>query len=234
MIQKTIFCVAGDNTKYTLSGVYFDCNQTSMKMVAIDGRRLAMVESSYPKHEHPAFNAIIPAVFLNQIQRVLIDEGPLLFHFANNRIYFKFNHLELSSKILSGQFPNYKMFTPNHHEHTFRVNTQELINAVNLASVLVDSESNKLTCELGNNTNTLIIHSQNQEYGSSKEELFVQYQGPEQKVGLNHRLLSEILREVETEEADFFFNNPVSPFMIKEKNRSEYFFILMPMKLDAN
>ena len=230
MIQKVIFSVSSDNTKYTLDGVLLECSEDRIKMVAIDGRRMAMIENEYPKHQHQPFSAIIPQEFLSQLQKVLLTEGPLMFYFSDNILYVKFDNMECSTSILSGNFPDYKMFIPKTHDHLFNVNTQELVGAINLASVLMDTTSNKLAWKISENT--LNISAHNSDYGESKEDIFITYQGPEHNIGINFKLLSEILREIETEEAEFKFNNALSPLIIKEKNRSEYFFILMPMKLD--
>ena len=122
------------------------------------------------------------------------------------------------------------MFIPSRHENQFIVNAVEIKNAISLASVLVDAESNKLIWEL--NGNTLKVSAHNSNYGESHEELFIHYSGKPLKLGLNYKLLNEILKEIETDEIEYHFNNALSPLLLQEKNRNEYFYIMMPMKLD--
>ena len=230
MIKKVIFAVSNDNSKYTLNGVFFECQEKSLKMVAIDGRRMAMIENECPEHKHKTFSAIIPHPFLSQLQKILITEGPVTFYFFDNKLHFKLDNMEFSTSVLGGNFPDYNMFVPQTHEFILNANTSDLTEAVNLASVLIDSESNKLVWKINNNT--LNISAQNSNYGESKEDIFISYEGAEHNIGINYKLLIEILREIETTDIEFKFNNSVSPILVKEKNRNEYFFILMPMKLD--
>ena len=232
MIQKTIFCVAPDNTKYTLNGIFFECEKDDIKLIAIDGRRLALMKSNLPKHDQDPFSAILPQPFLNILVKILDTEGPVLFHFSDNQIFFKFDNMQFTSNILSGNFPDYKLFMPNTHEINFSGKTKELQNAVNLAGIMIDTESNKLTWNL--KENTLNVSSKSTNLGDSQENIVVSYAGEEMNIGINYKLVSDILREIETEEVEFHFNNNLAPIMIKEKNRSDYFYILMPMKLEED
>ena len=231
MIQKTIFAISHDSSRYVLNGIYMECEEEKITMVAIDGRRLAKVEMECPKHNHPPFSAILPHPFLIQIQRSITTGGPLMLHVSENRIYCKFDNIELQSSRLSGKFPDYSMFIPKTYDYEFSLLNREILNAINLASVLVDSESNKLIWTISENK--LNIRSKNIDYGESNEDIFISYKGKEQAIGLNYKLLSEILREIETEKVEFHFNNALSPVMIKEKDRNQYLFILMPMKLES-
>lgn len=230
MIQKVIFCVSTDNSKYTLDGIFFECLEKTMKMIGIDGRRMAMIESEYPENKHEDFSTIIPNQFLHQLQKVLLSEGVLDFYFSNNRLHVKVDNLEFSVSVLNGNFPDYKTFMPQTYQFNLTVSNRELINAIDLASVMVDPDSNKLMWKISENK--LNISTQHSDYGNSKEDVVIAYEGTAHEIGINYKLISEILKEIETKEVEFKFNNAVSPISINEKNRKEYFFILMPMKLD--
>ncbi len=230
MIQKTIFAVSTDNMKYTLNGVYLENKKNNSKMVAIDGRRLAIINSKLSSSEHDDFATIIPHQFLMEMQKIITDEGPLAYCFANNRLHFKLDNYFLSTNILSGKFPDYNMFIPEKHKNFFSVKTEDLIKAVKLASVMVDTESHKIIFHI-NDTN-LQIAAENNEYGQANEELLIHYEGESISFGLNYKLLIEILKQIEVEETQFSFTNASSPVLIKEKGRDEYFYIIMPMKLD--
>lgn len=230
MIQKTIFAVSNDTSKYTLNGILFEVKDKAIKMVAIDGRRLALINSPLNDPEASDFSTIIPQQVLSQVQKIIHSEGPIQISINENRIHFKFDSLNVSSNTLQGKFPNYNMLIPAESKYHFNSNTSELAQAVSLASVVTDRDSNKLIWDL--RENTLGIVAQDQDQSSSNEEIFIKYEGEAMKIGLNYKLLSEILREIETEEISFLFSDALSPIMVKENQRDEFFFIIMPMKLD--
>jgi DNA polymerase-3 subunit beta len=230
MIQKTLFAVAESSANYTLNGVLFESSGGLMKMVAIDGRRLAIIQAPLPGKDEPEFSLIIPRGVLQQLLDMIHGEGPLTVASTENRVHFRMERFTLSSNVLTGKFPNYNMFIPAQHTHGFVVNTAELRSAIGLAAVLAEGDSQKMLWNLSGNA--LNVSAQNTDYGKSEETLFVQYKGEDQSIGINYKLMNDILKEIETEEAEFHFNNALSPILIREKDRKEYFFIIMPMRLD--
>jgi len=230
MIQKTIFAVSNDNSQYTLNGVLFEMKDSFMKMIAIDGRRLALINTTFANEDKKELSVIIPQQTLSMLFKIINTEGPLSIAFQDKRIFFKFDKILLSSNLLEGKFPNYNMFIPARHENFFTANTDDIKKAISLASVLADPETYKMNWFV--DENTLKVSAQNSEYGESDEDVFIQYSGKPVKLGLNFKLLGEILKEVETDDVEYHFNAALSPVMIREKNRNEYFYIIMPMKTD--
>ncbi|MBL8991728.1 MAG: DNA polymerase III subunit beta, partial [Spirochaetia bacterium] len=192
-------------------------------------RRLALIQSPLASKEDE-YSLIIPQQVLSQLQKIIQTEGPLEIASAENRIHFRLDNFSISSNVLSGKFPNYNMFIPSSHQNQFAINTAEITGAISLASVLADAESNKMVWDLSGNS--LKISAQNADYGESQEEIFVSYKGEEVRIGINYKLLGEILKEIETDETEFHFNNALSPILVREKNRKEYFYIIMPMRLE--
>ena len=230
MIQKTIFAVSNSNTQYTLNGVYMEYKNNMLKFVAIDGRRLALFKTVLPENGHEEFEVIIPQEFFAHLQKIIVSEGPMQFCFQGNRFFFLFDEMCLSSNVLEGKFPNYNLFIPSKHENQFFVKTQSLLSAVNFVSTLIDEESHKMIWNIEGKQ--LKIFAKNSDYGESEESLDIVYSAKPYKIGLNYKLISDVIRQIEVEEIEFQFNNQLSPIFIKEKNRDEYYFIVMPMKLE--
>ncbi len=230
MIQKTIFAVSHSNTQYTLNGVYMEYKNNMLKFVAIDGRRLALFKTLLSENEHEEFEVIIPQEFFAHLQKIIFNEGPMQFCFQENRFFFLFDNMCLSSNVLEGKFPNYNLFIPSKHENQFFVKTKSLLSAVNFVSTLIDEESHKMIWEIENKQ--LKIFAKNSDYGESEESLDIVYSAKPYKIGLNYKLISDVIRQIEVEEVEFQFNNQLSPILVKEKNRDEYYFIVMPMKLE--
>ncbi|HBE03750.1 MAG TPA: DNA polymerase III subunit beta, partial [Spirochaetia bacterium] len=198
MIKKTIFAVSADNLKYTLNGVYFEKNGNTVKMIGIDGRRLAHIEKEMKSSDLPDFNVIIPQQILSELLKTINGEGPLKFVFHENRLFFKFDNFVFTSTVVSGKFPNYSLFIPKESKFSFTAINSELISAIKRVAVLVDLESHRVKFHL--EKNALQISAQNAELGNASTEIFLEFSGEPADLGFSYQYLIEILREIETEE----------------------------------
>jgi len=231
MIQKTIFAVATDTTQHVLNGVLLNIKNGYIEMVAIDGRRLAIIKKELNQPTEKEISVIIPQHVLHNLFKIINNSGPITFAFTNNRIYFKMNDLIISSAIIDGKFPKYDMFIPKSFNHSFSVLTSDMRNAISLAAVLVDAETNKMILNI--NDNVLNVSAHNNDYGKSNEDIEISYSDDPVKFGLNFKLINEILREIETEKTTYSFNDDKSQIKISCSGMDDYFYIVMPMKLDG-
>lgn len=231
MIKKTRFCVSMDDAKYTLNGVNFECSSELIRAVAIDGRRLAIIENTCPKHQHAPFQALLSQSLLDILETTIQSEGPLNFYYKDNAVFLKFDNFEIFSNVLQGNFPDYKVFLPKDNKFLFICDTKELNTAVNTVSVLTDRESKKLYCNL--TKGKLTFSSSDLEGTDTEEEIKVLYDGEDKRFALNYSLLKEIAKEIESLDIEVSFNDVLAPFSIKEKGRNEYFYILTPMKVES-
>jgi DNA polymerase-3 subunit beta len=228
MIQKTIMTVANDSTQYALNGLLLECRNDTIKLVGIDGRRLAVIETECKIKKDVSI--IIPANSLRQVHKSIIGDGTIDIAYKDNRIYFIFNNLVFGSSLVNGKFPNYNMFLSTKRENIININTNDFKKAVSLASVLVDNESNKIVLDIINNQ--VGILSNNSDYGESHEIINTQYEGEPIKIGINYKLVGEMIKEIETELMEIVFDTSLSPVILREFNNKEYFYMIMPMKLD--
>ena len=179
---------------------------------------------------HPEFEAIIPHEFLSHLQKLLLEEGSLQFAFHEGQLFVQFDSLVFSSAILDGKFPNYTMFIPTEHQNKLITQTSELMKAIGFVATLVDEDTHKMIWNM--EKNSLTIYVKNIDHGETEEVLSMEYTGNPHVIGLNYKLISEILRQIEMTDVEFHFNDAQSPILVKEKGRDEYTFIIMPMKVE--
>lgn len=231
MFKKTIFAISPDITKYSLNGVFFEKTSSDVKMISIDGRRMAYIQSDNKNTDDVQdFNVIIPPYIIDELLKIMDGEGILKFSFYNNKLFFQFDNFTFISNVISGKFPNYSLFMPKDEKYFFIAKNDELMNALKRVSILMDVETNKINFTI--DKNLLNISAKNFEYGNAEEEIFIEYSGDKIQLAFSNKYLYEILKEIETEDITFSFKDEISPVLIKEKNRDEYFFIIMPMKLN--
>lgn len=230
MISKVVFAVSSQATRYALHGVFFELNKSQLVLVATDTRKMSVFKTVLPSDHEEKIGIILPQETLTHLQRNLLDEGPVNFMVDNNQIYFKFDQMRLSSSLINGEFPKYEMLLPKTSEATMSAKTADIINATNLGSSILDqSQTPKLVWKISKGK--LHIYSQESNYNKVDENLEVEFEGPEIEIGLNAKMLLEILRNIDTDEVVFQFNNETSPVIIKEKGRNESTYVVMPVKL---
>ncbi len=231
MIQKVAFAVAAHPTKYALNGILLELKEGKINLVASDSRRLAVFNTIISSPDKQSERIILAPELLNHLQRLFILDGSLTFCYQKEKIYFKFDEFVVSSNLINGEYPNYEMFFPQTHQYQVGANTADLIAAMNLATALMEGDpTHKIIFTL--KKDELEVSAKVENYGEVKEKVGVVFPKEEElKIGLNAKMISEILRQVETEEVDIFFNEVTSPIIVKERNRNEYIYVIMPIKL---
>ena len=230
MIQKVSFTVATHATKYALNGILLEFKEGKINLVASDSRRLAVFSTLVPDLSKENERIILSSDLLAHLQKLFVLDGSLSFGYREGKIYFKFDEFMINANLINGEYPNYELFLPQTHEYSFSCHTNEVLRAINLATALMEGDpTHKLIFTLSKNE--LEVSSKVTDYGEVKEKLVVTYDKEKLRIGLNAKMITEILRQIETEEVDIFFNAVTSPLIIRERNRSEYVYVIMPIKL---
>lgn len=230
MIQKTIFCVSNNqNFESNINGILLEFENDILTMVATDARRLAVFNTNIPESKSSSFKTILSFYTLNYLSRVLPSEGDLYFSFDNGKIYFAFEEVQLSTNVISGSFIEYKVFLSKDHNNKASGIVRDLISGLNLAGSIIENDSYKVVLEFAeSNLNIKVEHNHN----SSNEDIFVNYEGEPLKLAINCKYLLELLRQIETEEVEILINDSIKPCTIKEKNRDEFLYVIMPIRLE--
>ncbi len=230
MIQKVSFAVATHATRYALNGILLELKENKINLVASDSRRLAVFNTLVPDLGKQEERIILLPELLTHLQRQFILDGNLSFCYQEGKIYFQFDEFMINSNLMNGEYPNYDMFLPKEHTYSIGCSTSDLGKAISLATALMEGDpTHKIVFSL--DKGELEVSSQVDDYGEAKEKLSVSYEKEPQKIGLNAKMITEILKQIQTEDVDFFFNSNVSPIVVKERNRNEYIYVIMPIKL---
>jgi DNA polymerase-3 subunit beta len=232
MINKVIFAVSSQPTRYALHGVFLEFDQNQITLVATDTRIMSLFKTSLTSDKNEKIGVILPYNTLLHLKKNLLDDGPVNFVIKNNQIFFKFDNYRINSSLINGEFPNYKILLPENNEKILIAKTQELINALSTSnSILDDLQAPKIIWKI--KSDQLNIFSQENNYNQVNENINVVYQGDDMEIGFNSKMLLEIIGYIDTEEVEFNFKHETAPVLIKEKGRSESIFLIMPIKLNV-
>ncbi len=235
IIKKTIFATSSDETRYVLNGLYLQTVNNKIEVVSTDGRRLAYIIGEILTKVDKKINAIIPSKAINELNRILNQEGEVKISLSENQISFELDNILLVSRLIEGRFPNYEQVIPKSSPLKVKINTEELLNAVKRIALLAPEKAESIKLTLLDNK--MLISANTQGVGEAEEEINILYKGEKFEVAYNPRYIGDVLKNIGTKEINFEFSDMASPAVIKpevkgkDKNKEQYLCVIMPMRL---
>lgn len=239
MIHKTIFAVSTDETRYVLNGVFFQAEGGKIRMVATDGHRLAFIQKKLEGKADEKCNVIIPTKTLNELSKVISDiskgkeekENDLVVEITatDNQIKFVAGGVEIVSRLIEGQFPNYEQVIPKESDKKLEASTADLSAATRRVAILTSEKSNSIRYQAKGGK--LLISSKTPDMGEAKEEMDVNYKGEEIGIAYNAKYVLDVLKNVGTDTVSIELTQPLSPGILRPKGDSDYLCVIMPMRV---
>lgn len=232
MIDKTIYSVSNDETRYHLNGVYFEMlGASSFTMVATDGHRMSLVNKN-PQAQKPAGSqgVIIPRKGLNEIKKIIesVDQTVEI-SVEGSQFILKHASTVLMIRLIEGKYPNYQQFIPQKLNQKLRINKDAFLVSLKRVSLLANQKSKAVLLNISNGR--MEISSNNPELGDAKEEIEIGYSGADMKIGFNAKYIEDVLRSIEKVEIDFELNDQLSPGIMRPHDDSSYTCVVMPMRI---
>jgi len=226
-LRKTSYAISTDETRYVLNGILFSFKDNKLTSVATDGRRLALVdlELEFPRSQE--IDVIIPTKAVVELQRLVKEEGEVKLSIGENQIAFELNDALLVSKLIEGNYPNYRQVIPAEAKERITLEREIFLNAVRRVSLLASEKSNsvKLIFSKGN----MDIVAVTPDVGEAKESLPVMYKGKDFSIAFNPEFLMAPLRNLPNDEVFLDLIDEMSPGVIKI--HGAFLYVLMPMRL---
>jgi DNA polymerase-3 subunit beta len=226
-LRKTSYAISTDETRYVLNGILFSFKDNKLTSVATDGRRLALVdlELEFPRSQE--IDVIIPTKAVVELQRLVKEEGEVKLSIGENQIAFELNDALLVSKLIEGNYPNYRQVIPAEAKERITLERELFLNAVRRVSLLASEKSNsvKLIFSKGN----MDIVAVTPDVGEAKESLPVMYKGKDFSIAFNPEFLMAPLRNLPNDEVFLDLIDEMSPGVIKI--HGAFLYVLMPMRL---
>jgi DNA polymerase III subunit beta len=228
MVSQTAFAVSDDETRFFMNGVYLETDENKLVMVATDGRRLSYISEDLPEGIGDFEGVIIPPKVLNLVRKLASGEGTLRMAVADKHVFFEFEDHFISSALIDGQFPNYRRVIPENQHYQILLDKSELSEALKRVSLLVE-KSRRIYLELS--SGTLQLRSEESEIGVAREDIPIEYDGPETTIALNYTYLVDPLRVIESDAISVHFTEAGKAITIFSEPRKNFFHIVMPMQI---
>ena len=236
MIEKTIYSVSSDETRYHLNGVYFErqgvVGKEVYRMVATDGHRLSLVDREVEAKGAgmPAHGVIIPRKGLFEIKKLLdAVGGEFEMAVEGSQLIVRHESTVLMVRLIEGKYPNYQQLIPQKLTNHAMVNRETLLASLKRVSLLSNQKYKGVTLSLY--PGRMEISSNNPELGDAKEEIEIRYNGAEIKIGFNARYMLDVLNSFDDDEVDIELNDQLSPGLMRPHNDASYTCVVMPMRI---
>lgn len=242
-LRNSLFSASPDETKQILTGVHLTLNDAGLEFAATDGHRLAVVETITPEDaEKPAkkkatdaqvWDVTIPAKALQELSKMLDRqaESSVAVKFDRGQAVFEWVDQRLTTRLLEGQYPNYRQLIPKQFGYQATVERRLLLSAVERIAVLADQKNNIVKMTLNNSKGTLALSVDAPDVGSGEETIPAQITGEDLIIAFNVKYLLDGLKTLNTSEIQMQFNTPTSPAIFTPLGGLKMTYLVMPVQI---
>ncbi len=239
MVEKTIFAVSTDESRYNLNGVFFIKKEKEaskeFRMVATDGYRLSLIDRSFEEEIKGLENGILlPKKGLAEMNKILEEaakEGmkKIWINLKGNNFILKKDPVILIMRLLDAEFPDYRQVIPSNPKRRINMKRNQIQDSLRRVSILSSEKTRGVKFQFSEGF--LELSSYNPEFGEAKEELSVEYKGENLMVGFNSRFVLDVLNNIKSEEVVFEIEDNVSPAIIHPADDEKHTCVIMPMRI---
>jgi DNA polymerase-3 subunit beta len=231
-IGKVARSASRDETRPILTGILVSASGQELRMVATDSYRLSVKETPLDAALDGAFEANVPARALQELARLAQQAGTDTLRAARraNQIVFDVGGMVLTSRLIEGQFPNYRQLLPETYEHELRIATGELADVVRRISLLAQKNA---PLRLSFGEGELRVSAQTPDVGEAMETLPVPFGGEPFEIGFNPEFLRDGLESVDADDLLLKLISPLRPGLIEAGDGSGFLYLIMPIRLNV-
>ena len=232
MMRKTSFAISTDESRYVLNGIFMSLKDHKLTMVATDGRRLALVDEEVDVTEQSQGEFIVPAKAVNELNRLLQGTGELEIRYSENQAAFNLKDdkgfsILIVSKLIEGNYPNYRQVIPGEAKERVSLQREEFLHALRRAEIMTSEKSNSV--KLTFTKNNLAITANSPEVGEARESIAVNYKGKDMAIAFNPKYMIDPLGALAEDEVFFELIDELSPGVLKIN--APFLYVVMPMRL---
>ena len=230
MIRQTIFAVAESDAKPIHTGTLFEIGGGKIRLISVDGYRLAIREENAVCEEELSF--VVPGKTLGEVSKLLHEDDSMLeLRVGRRHIQFLIGDYCVTSRLLEGEFLDYRAAIPQSCTMEVIANTRAFISSVERVSLLItDRLKSPIRCKFDSETIRLSCSTP---IGRASDEFMAAVSGEPFEMGFNNRYLLDALRNTEGDEVRIQLNGPLSPMKIMPREGNAYLFLVLPVRLKS-
>jgi DNA polymerase III subunit beta len=240
-LRGALFAASTDETKQVLTGIHVSLSADGLEFAATDGHRLAVVQTvnedepqAKPDKSDIELDVTIPAKALRELERMLDAKqsgASVALHFDRSQVVFEWAEQRLTSRLLEGQYPNYRQLIPKQFSRQLTIERKLLLNALERIAVLADQKNNIVKLSLDSSNQQLTLSVDAQDVGSGKEVIPAQISGEDLDVAFNVRYVLDGLKTLNTTEVQMQLNTATSPVILNPLGGVKITYLVMPVQV---
>jgi DNA polymerase-3 subunit beta len=229
---KVASSASRDETRPVLTGILVSASERELRMVATDSYRLSVKQTMLETPLASAFEVNVPARALQELARLVThtEDDQLSISVQPNQVLFTLGRVILSSRLIDGQFPNYRQLLPETFEHELRLDGSELTEVVRRISLLAQKNA---PLRLAFKAGELTVSAQTPDVGEALESLPVAFAGEALEIGFNPEFLRAGLEAIEQGDVLLKLISPLRPGLIEAADESRFQYLIMPIRLNV-
>jgi DNA polymerase III subunit beta len=231
-VSRVARSASRDETRPVLTGVLMSASGQELRMVATDSYRLSVKETALAAPLQGSLEANVPARALQELVRIAQQAASesVAVSVGANQVVFELGDIVLSSRLIDGQFPNYRQLLPESVDHELRLATTELTDVVRRISLLAQKNA---PLRLSFAEGTLTVSAQTPDVGEASEAIPVPFHGDPFEIGFNPEFLRDGLESIESDELVLKLISPLRPGLIESPDTGDFVYLIMPIRLNV-
>jgi DNA polymerase III subunit beta len=238
-LRGSLFSTSADESKQVLTGVHITAEADGLEFAATDGHRLAVVQTIDSEDEANQsdalkFDVTVPAKALRELEKMIqldpssaaiavrFDQGQLIFEWANQR---------LTSRLLEGQYPNYRQLIPRQFSRQMTLDRRIFSGALERIAVIADQRNSIVKLNLDSTKQELVLSVDAQDVGNGREAIPAQISGEDLEIAFNVKYLLEGLKTFNTADVQMQFNTSTSPSIVTPLGGMKMTYLVMPVQV---
>jgi DNA polymerase-3 subunit beta len=243
-VDRVAFAAATDDSRPVLTGMKIEAEGTTLTLVCVDGFRLSRQTLELDKSVKEKTDLLVPAKAMQELSRVIgdaSDDGEkkkkdmveVYMLKDKNQVAFRYKEVDLVSRLIDGQFPEYKQIIPTGYQTKVEMETDQLQNAVRIVNIFARSTiGNKAIMEFNPEDKEVKVSASLAEVGENESSFEAKVEGEDLAIGFSGKFLTDMLSSIDGDTMIFEGSNPTAPGVFKSKGDDNYLHIIMPMRID--
>ncbi len=231
MIRQTLYAISTSESKPIHTGSLFEIENNRLRIISVDGFRLALRQEELLQ-QYEDFSFVVPGKTLSEISKILRDTDEIVsISLAKKHILFEFDNIVVISRLLEGEFLNYRNVLPKDIRIVVKVETKKLIDSVERASLLINEKiKSPIRCNIDNSDIKITCKTVN---GNVYDEVLSENSGGTLEIGFNNRYMLDALKATEEQNIRMELNTHLTPIVIKPEEGEKFVFLVLPVRLKS-
>jgi DNA polymerase-3 subunit beta len=237
-INKVAFAAATDDIKPVLTGVKFEIENDTISLIATDGLRLSKQSIKIPKTSKEK-DFLIPVRALLELSYIIsetnTDEDELVSIYLieeKNQVMFRVGDIDLISRLIDGEFPEYKQIIPTGFKTKCNIEREAFTNSLKVVNIIARSVlGNKMILDISSKDNKITLSATQADLGKNESNFDCKVEGDDLKIAFSAKLLSDVLNHLDSESILFECSEAIKPGVFKIEGDDSFVHLVMPMML---